>query len=120
MRIIVIGMNPSRILSIKNKETFTFKKLKHWMNNLGVKYFSFSNVNENIDHISLSKVDFSRLNTITSDYDRVIALGNFASDALHKIRVNHFKLPHPSPRNRLLNDKDYENKILQQCKEYLI
>lgn len=120
MRVIVIGMNPSRILSIRNKENSTFKRLKDWMNILGVKYFSFSNVHENFDHISLSDVDFSRLNTITKDYDRIIALGTFASEALHKIRVNHFKLPHPSPRNRLLNDKDYENKILQQCKEYLI
>ncbi len=47
----------------------------------------------------------------------IIALGNNASKALKHYK--HFKLPHPSGRNRKLNDKEYEISILKQCKEWL-
>lgn len=30
----------------------------------------------------------------------MIACGNEASKRLIKLKINHFKLPHPSPRNR--------------------
>jgi hypothetical protein len=56
---------------------------------------------------------------LVDGYDKVLALGNFVSSVLNKIEVNHFKLPHPSPRNRLLNDKDYERSMLFACKQYL-
>lgn len=50
---------------------------------------------------------------------KVIALGGFASQVLHKLGVEHFKLPHPSGRNRLLNDRNYEAEQLKLCREYL-
>lgn len=118
-KILVIGMNPSKKPSTKAKENSTVKKLNDWMSKIGIQYFSFSNVHESVDHVPLSCVDYSRLNTITHGYDRVIALGNYASDALKKIHVKHFKMPHPSPRNRLLNDKEYEKHMLKDCRKYL-
>lgn len=50
---------------------------------------------------------------------RFVALGRNASECLTRIHVRHFKLPHPSGRNRLLNDKNYVNEQLQSCKEWL-
>jgi len=51
---------------------------------------------------------------------QIIALGEEASKALIAYGVtNFFKLPHPSGRNRKLNDKQYEMKILQECKTWL-
>ena len=47
----------------------------------------------------------------------IIALGNNASKALGKIP--HFKLPHPSGRNRQINDKEFIAKKLQECREWL-
>lgn len=47
----------------------------------------------------------------------VVALGNNASKALHKIP--HFKLPHPSGKNRQINDKAFIEKKLEECKNYL-
>lgn len=119
MKILVIGMNPSSKPSTKTRENATVKKLHNWMTKVGIQHFSFSNVHESIEHVSLKHVDYSRLNTITQGYDRVLALGNYAADALNRIEVDHFKLPHPSPRNRLLNDKEYEKAILRQCRKYL-
>jgi hypothetical protein len=47
----------------------------------------------------------------------IIALGNNASKALGKI--SHFKLPHPSGRNRQINDKAYIAWRLEECQSYI-
>ncbi len=51
----------------------------------------------------------------------VVALGNNASKALwnKKRYVPHFKMPHPSGRNRQLNDKTFVAKKLLECKKYI-
>lgn len=46
-----------------------------------------------------------------------IALGNNASKALKNIP--HYKLPHPSLRNRQLNNKKFIAKKLKECKDYI-
>jgi uracil-DNA glycosylase len=51
--------------------------------------------------------------------NNVIALGNAASNYLNKYSVPHFKLPHPSGRNRQLNDKKFIEAKLKECKEWL-
>lgn len=49
----------------------------------------------------------------------VVALGNKASDRLTKMGIEHFKLPHPSGRNRKLNDPKFVDSELEKCKNYL-
>jgi len=49
----------------------------------------------------------------------VVALGNKASERLNEVNVPHFKLPHPSPKNFKLNDKEYINLELKKCAEYI-
>ena len=56
---------------------------------------------------------------VTSNYHKVIALGNVASDSLKKINVEHFKMPHPSGLNRQLNDKQFEKNKIKECYNYL-
>jgi hypothetical protein len=46
-----------------------------------------------------------------------VALGNNASRALGSIP--HFKLPHPSGRNRQINDTAFINEKLKKCREWL-
>lgn len=48
-----------------------------------------------------------------------IALGNKAENFLKSEKLNYFKLPHPSPRNRKLNDKKFIKQELKKCKEWL-
>lgn len=48
----------------------------------------------------------------------IIALGNAASKALHLIP--HFKLPHPSGRNRQINDKAFIQSRLEAAREYVL
>lgn len=51
--------------------------------------------------------------------DAIVALGNKASARLTKAGIPHFKLPHPSPRNRLNNDQKFIDTELKKCKNYL-
>lgn len=120
MRIIVIGMNPSNkptVLEVGKNSTFD--KLNNWMTEAGVKHFSFMNCfDEQCDTPKMSMVDQSRFYWVDDDY-RVLALGSFASSVLNRVGIQHHKLPHPSPRNRLFNDKKYEKIVIKQLKGYL-
>ncbi len=49
---------------------------------------------------------------------KIVALGNNASKALGD--TYHFKLPHPSGRNRQLNNKQFVAKKLKECKKWLV
>jgi uracil-DNA glycosylase len=51
---------------------------------------------------------------------KFVSLGNNAEKVLKRLDIESFKLPHPSPRNRKLNDKFYEKKILKECKQWLL
>lgn len=51
---------------------------------------------------------------------KVIALGKKASDYLIKAGINEFySLPHPSPKNRLLNSEKFMNDKLGACRKYI-
>lgn len=51
---------------------------------------------------------------------KIIALGDNAAKALaHAGVYNFFKLPHPSGRNRLLNNKEYVDEVLLKCKLWI-
>jgi uracil DNA glycosylase len=119
MKVLVVGMNPSSKPTLNGKANATFKKLESWMDRLGVHYFSFVNTFDDPSQAQHSKVDYNRLVQLAQSYDKIIALGNFVSNSLNRVNVTHFKMPHPSPLNRLLNDKTYERNMIKKCKEYL-
>ena len=81
----------------------SLKTLNKWIEK---EHYSFTNV-----CITRGKVipDLSRLCTELRNYDKIVALGNVASNALNKIDLKHFKMPHPSGLNRQLNDKEFIN-----------
>lgn len=56
---------------------------------------------------------------IDHESDRAVALGIDASNALDKFGIGHFVLPHPSPKNQMLNDKREVARLLYRCKKYI-
>lgn len=118
-KVLVIGMNPSHKPTPTTKLNPTFRNLESWMTHLGVTHFSFINTFDSPGKASLSKVDFDSLKTACASYNKVIALGEFASLALSKINVDHFKAQHPSPLNRNLNDKEFVRVMLKNCSNYI-
>jgi hypothetical protein len=51
--------------------------------------------------------------------DKFVSLGNEASKALKLLNIPHFKLPHPSGRNRMINSPKLIAKKLKDCKAWL-
>lgn len=119
MKVLVIGMNPSTKPMLKNRPSSTFKKLEEWMDKCNIHYFSFCNTFDTPCEAKFDKVDKWRLIELSTQSDKIIALGGFVSTTLNKLGIDHFKMPHPSPRNRLLNDKEYEKSMIKQCRKFL-
>jgi len=116
MRVLIVGINPS---TAKSGWSTTWSRLPRWANQLGLKIFSFTNCLHSHGRYSLRDIDYSFMRECCFGHDRVVALGNFPSEALRRIGVDHFTLPHPSGLNRKLNDKRYELERLELCRKYI-
>ena len=116
-KVLVIGINPSdKKVIAKNS---TLHRLENWMDHLGLWVFSFINVIPEPGCYKKEDIDYDRLRKVCHGHNKILALGSFVSEALDKIEVPHYKLPHPSPLNRQLNDKQYEDQVLVECGKYL-
>lgn len=115
--IIVVGINPSS--GKPNKISPTIKKLNSWMSALGMDYYSFTNVIHQTGRYKESMVDKETLLCYIKGYKKVIALGPFVSKTLNRLGIDHYMMPHPSPLNRQLNDKEYEVMKIRECKKFM-
>jgi hypothetical protein len=115
-RLIFVGINPS---GAPFRKGCAIHRLHDWATDLGHYFYSFSNVIPYEGEYKMQDVDPDFVKTFCEGYEKVVALGGFASKALSKAGVQHYTMPHPSPLNRLLNDKEYEKRCVQGCKEWL-
>lgn len=68
--------------------------------------------------INRTDADFSRYVAMAlANHDPIVALGNSASGALYE--VPHYKLPHPSARNKMNNDAGFIRSKLDECKTFI-
>jgi len=115
--VIFIGMQPSKARFRRN---CTLDRFGAWVDTLGLRFVSFHNAIIDPDLPQrLSSVDYDLLRESVHNYSYVVALGNLASIALNRIGIEHFKMPHPSPLNRLLNDRSYEQSMLYELRSYV-
>lgn len=112
--VIFVGDCPSR-LNKSPEVAFIGSKSEKNLN----KWIEEINLEEAILINSHTDLLMQRIGVYYGMGDVVIALGNIASKRLEKAKISHFKLPHPSPRNRLLNDSKYIKLELEKCKNYL-
>lgn len=112
--VLFVGDRPSRL----NKDpevafigSRSEKVLKNWIDFLNPKEASLIN-----SHTSILML---RIEVYSNLGDTVVALGNVASQRLTKAGIPHFKLPHPSGRNRKLNNKKFIDSELKKCQTYL-
>lgn len=115
---LIVGINPAFFKS--PKKSTTLRRLDSWLDFLGYRYVGFTNVIHQPGPYNERMIDYEWLKEITEGYDKIVTLGNFPSNALKKLNINHFVMPHPSPLNRLLNLKEYEQNKLRECQEYLL
>jgi hypothetical protein len=116
--VIILGQCPSsKTQPFKNG---TFARLKSWCDEVGLHEWDFHNViPDKINSYSINDVNSDLLITRTKNKTKVIALGNFVSRVCTKYNVDHFKIDHPSPRNRNLNNKDYEKAMIERLRIYV-
>lgn len=99
-KVVFVGDEPSRMnlnATIPFVGAKCFPTLVDWIKRLAPDYYVVMNSNTKDDLIDIEsyyKAGF-----------KVIALGNKASKRLEKIKVGHYKMPHPSGLNRILNDE---------------
>lgn len=90
------------------------KRLKEWIRYIGCKQYQLVNSG------SLKDIEFLCAVAANFYHVSIVALGNSASEILTKVvKTPHFKLPHPSGRNRQINDKIFIKKKLDECKQWL-
>lgn len=116
-RILIVGINPSDRKNIEKNSTL--HRLEKWMNQLEVGNYSFVNIISEPGDYNKQDIDYGRIKDLSEYHNKILALGNFVSEALSKVGINHYKLPHPSPLNRKLNDKEFESRVLVECGKYL-
>jgi len=90
--------------------TRSYDTLTEWCNTMNIPFRIFVN-SESTDIIDIA--EYNQQGCI------FVALGNKASDVLNRLRIDHHKLPHPSPRNFALNDKQALHEKLMVCKRYI-
>ena len=100
--IIIVGLAPGS--SRFDEDTSpTRKRVRKW---LGAANYDWTNKSD--DDIELIK-----------KYEKIIALGNVASDWLKKNNIEHLKIPHPSGLNRFWNEAGSESWAINNIRKYL-
>lgn len=115
MRVLVVGLNPSKL----GGKSPSLKTLSKWFDHLGLKNSSFINLYEKDICPEQCQIELIKKMVSVNHYDAVICLGEHVSKKLYLNDIDHFRLPHPSPRNRQLNNKNYIHSELKACKNYL-
>lgn len=113
MKVMFVGDRPSRLNTHSNIAfvgTPSFKNLCKWIEEMQIADF----VTVNSQELDVPFI----VRTHVLGY-HIVALGNNASEVLTAMGLDHFKLPHPSPKNRKLNDKEFIASELQKCYSYL-
>jgi uracil-DNA glycosylase family 4 len=126
MRILFLGSNPSN--KATSNEAFTVdtasgRTLKSWIQDIEGTIFIDNIVsqktknNRPLHQEEIARAQASLLKRIQEiNPDRLVALGKSASNVLKNLNLKHFEMPHPSGRNRKLNDKSYVTEKINKLK----
>lgn len=116
--IVILGQCPST--NTKPRVGSTYYRLLNWCETVGIEEFAFHNViPDRINSYDIKDVDEKKLRKAVKDRKIIIALGGFVERACKKHKIDCYKIDHPSPRNRNLNDAKYERDMLKKLKAYL-
>lgn len=130
MRILLLGSNPSGASTTTGAfdlSTKSGRTLSNWMARSGCHWCELRNVvsvpTPKNRPLKLSEVKEAlpglRLLIACGKYDRIVAIGKTAAKALTLLHYEFFELPHPSGRNRLLNDPAYIDEKLKRLAEFI-
>jgi hypothetical protein len=118
-KIIIIGLNPSKARAVIRGSALN--RLNQWADQIGLPIFSFTNLTDDPDwDFKFKSLDQNFILQSIVNYDIIVALGTGVANHLKKLGLKDvFVLPHPSPRNRQLNDPAYIKSKLSNLREYI-
>lgn len=100
--------------------TQSYKTLLEWIGEMDIDISRVRMYNQTDGPFSNTMSRVSLNKAVVLRQIAVIALGQKAATYLKKAGINnYFVLPHPSGRNRLLNDKHFVINKLMDCKKYI-
>ena len=100
--------------------TQSYKTLLEWIGEMDIDITRVRLYNQTDEPFSNMMAKVSLNKAISLKQICVIALGQKAANYLKKAGINNFFiLPHPSGRNRLLNDKAFVRMKLGACRQYV-
>lgn len=112
MKVVIVGHSPGKIIESKS---ITRLRVKKWLSD--TQYDWYNLVEYHAPALKMKEIQLSP--AIICKYDKVIALGNMASEWLSKNQIIHIKVPHPSGLNRAWNDPKTELITIDRITEYL-
>lgn len=116
--ILILGQCPSS--NTKPNKNGTYSRLCKWLEAVDVHAFAFHNViPDKINSYDIKDVQVKKLYAVTHGRRKIIALGGFVERVCKKHGISYYKIDHPSPRNRNLNDPKYEEQMLKRLRDYL-
>lgn len=114
IKVVFVGDSPSKF-NVSRRIAFVgakcFNRLAGWIAKIKPDYYICIN--------SYSSEDIYQISLLESSGFKVVALGNVTSERLKDIKVEHFKLPHPSGINRKNNDSVYIAAELCRAYDYV-
>lgn len=129
MKVLLVGQNPSRYNldpKVAFKGTKSFDIITGWIDTFGVSGDSYMLINAftKVNQKYLKKeyvIASERVSRLVKGFEpeTIIALGKRASEVLKMSGIDHFELPHPSGRNRKLNNKEWLKQELKKAREYI-
>jgi len=130
MKVLFVGDKPSRLNTDPNvafKGAACEKRLQRWIDEVTLKtglaaWLQESRCREEYEIINCVDKDatYIVITYILQDWP-IVALGNNAAKFLASINAApYYKLPHPSGRNRQINDRAFIMNRLRACQSYIV
>lgn len=127
--ILFVGSNPSTSSTEDaafHSSTMSSKRLMTWLNNIDGIFIYINVLNsptENNRPLKKSEItlniDRLRNDILAIKPNKVVALGKTAGVALDMLKIEHYKMPHPSGRNRELNNEEYVKEKVKGLESYV-
>jgi uracil-DNA glycosylase len=129
MKVVFVGSNPSQSSSTTlpfwgdtNSDKVLFSWIKVLPNTNDYRLCNVKDIKtEDNKPLTLSQIKESlpELKSKIGSATKIVALGKTAAKALTLLHVDFYEMPHPSGRNRKLNDKKYVEEKIKGLLEYL-
>jgi len=119
-KILIIGHSPSSKEYCPRKGNPSINRLNRWLDACDVRIYSYSNAcAHHAPSLKKGNIDKTFLQNIAKNYNKILVLGKEVEQLFTKMGIEHFALPHPSPLNRKLNDKNFEKSVINGLHSYI-